>query len=81
MISALVVFAICYALDFVWVFYTKAVADHRRVPATWWSACIMLITGLNIGEIATNWYLVIPAAAGAALGTYHALGGNDGHKS
>lgn len=77
MINAFAVFAICFALDFVWVFYTKAIAEHRRAPATWWSGIIMVITGTNIAEIAHDWKLVIPAALGAACGTFYALGGDD----
>ena len=73
MIPALAVLFICYALDFVWVFYNRAVTDGRVGPAVWWSAMIMIITGTNIVEIGRDWHLIIPAAIGSALGTYHAM--------
>lgn len=76
MIPALAVFATCYALDWVWVWYTRAVATHRRFEATVWSAVIMLITGINIIEIAHTWHLVVFAAAGAAAGTWTAMAGD-----
>lgn len=73
MLEALGVTALAFALDYVWVWYTKAVADHRTVPATIWSGTIMLITGINIVAISQHWHLVICAAVGAAMGTYAAM--------
>lgn len=80
MIPALAVFAICFALDWVWVWYTRAIAASRRLEATVWAFVIMLITGINIVQIGRTPLLVLVAAAGAALGTYTAMSREDDHE-
>lgn len=74
LIRAITVFGAMFALDFVWVHYTRAISNS-------WPARAALHAGIltGLGSIATVQYvdypwLIIPAVAGASLGTYLATG-------
>lgn len=70
---SVIVFAAMFALDFVWIFYTKAVQRHLPLPAALWA---VLVLGFNsatqIGYVHDPW-LLIPTACGAFGGTYCAM--------
>ena len=71
--SAACMFAMVFALDYVWAGYTKSVASDRALLASGYSALIFLIGGLStIGYVANPW-LLIPAIAGGVSGTYCAM--------
>lgn len=71
--TAALVFAAMFALDFVWTFYTKAIQRHVAMPAALWAVAILGLNGFaQIGYINNPW-LLIPAAAGAFGGTYSAM--------
>ena len=71
--SAACMFAMVFALDFVWTGYTKSVAADRALLASCYSALIFLIGGLStIGYVENPW-LLIPAIAGGVSGTYCAM--------
>jgi hypothetical protein len=69
----LVIFASMFALDFVWAFYMKAVQRSAAFSAASWAIAITVFNGaVQIGYIADHW-LLVPAAAGAFIGTFFAL--------
>jgi len=70
---SLAVFAAMFALDFVWIFYTKAVQRHLPLAAALWATALLAFNGAaQIGYINDPW-LLIPTAAGAFTGTYCAM--------
>lgn len=71
--EAAIVFAALFALDFVWISYTKAVTQHAPMGAAFWAVLILLFNGVSqIGYVNEPW-LLVPAAAGAFTGTYAAM--------
>jgi hypothetical protein len=71
--SWLAVFVAMFVLDFVWVFYTKAVQRHLPMPAALWATLILGLNGATqIGYITDHW-LLLPTACGAFAGTYCAM--------
>jgi hypothetical protein len=71
--KAVVVFTLAFALDFVWIFYTKAVQRHVALAASFWAATIIVFNGITqIGYVTEHW-LLVPATAGAFIGTYIAM--------
>ncbi len=67
------VFGATFALDFVWAYYTKALNERAAGRAAWWAAGIIILGGVaQIGYV-NDPVLLIPAALGAALGTYAAV--------
>lgn len=72
-ISYLLVFIACFALDFVWAYYTKAVTERAEWRAAWWAAGIMILSGIGQIGYVNDPALLIPAALGAFGGTYLAI--------
>lgn len=57
-------------LDFVYAEYTKAAADRHVHTSSTYATCLIVITGLVTSEYVNDRSLLIPAAAGAYVGTY-----------
>ena len=70
----LFVFAMMTLGDFCWAKYTKAVAAHKRGVAAFWSAAIVTFGSIVVVSYNENHWLTTAAIAGAAVGTYLALG-------
>jgi len=70
----LAVFATMTAGDFCWAKYTKAVTQHQRSRAAMWSAAIVACASIVVLSYTENHILMTAAIAGAATGTYLALG-------
>lgn len=69
----LIVFAAMFALDFVWAVYTQACANGTALSASFYAVGIIVLSGTaQIGYV-TDYWLLIPAAAGAFLGTFASL--------
>jgi hypothetical protein len=66
----LIIFFAMTALDFVYARYTLAVARKAKLVASNYSILIILITGFSVIEYTKDPMLLIPAAAGAWVGTY-----------
>ena len=73
MTAWLAVFVISALADMAWAIYTRHVVLHHAVPAAVWSAIIMLIVGFNTIAYTENHWLIVPAVAGAFVGTYVAV--------
>ena len=69
----LFVFGACFALDFVWAYYTKAVTERAEWRAAWWAAGIMILGGIGQIGYVNDPVLLIPAGLGAFAGTFVAI--------
>lgn len=67
------VFAAVAGLDFFWTFYTKAINDKAALRAGFWASGIIVFSGLSQIGYVNDPVLLIPAAAGALVGTYAAV--------
>lgn len=73
MMATLTVFLSMLMLDFVWAVYTRAVAEKRPSLASTCASAIIVLSGTAaIGYVNDPWML-IPAAAGAFVGTFLAM--------
>lgn len=71
--QAIAVFAAVAALDFVWAKYTYAITTKRATLAGFYGAVVFLLSGVaTLGYVASPW-LLLPAVAGAFVGTYAAV--------
>jgi hypothetical protein len=69
----LIVFAAMTALDFVWAFYTRAVASGHVLKGSFMASGLICLTGTAQIGYTHDWHLLAPAALGAFVGTYAAL--------
>ena len=68
-VSSIIVFAAMAVLDFVFAEYTKATADRKSLAASKWAALIIPLNVVVVSGYVTVWWMLVPAAAGAWLGT------------
>lgn len=68
--TALYVFSALTILDFVWGLYIKAVSEGRRFASSFWAVPLYAISGYATIEFVHNPVMLIPASAGAFVGTY-----------
>jgi hypothetical protein len=66
---AAAIFAIMAVLDFVWAKYTYATTSHRSLAAGFYAVLIIVLSGLNVLGYTHDPLLLIPAGAGAFVGT------------
>jgi hypothetical protein len=66
----LAVFAAMAVTDYLYASWSAAVTSKRAASAAATAAGIVLCGAFTITEYVSNAWLVVPAAAGAALGTY-----------
>ena len=59
-----------FALDLVYTYYLKCVAEDRRIMASVWSVACYLGASIAVINYTTNHWLLLPALAGAFCGTY-----------
>lgn len=63
------VFAVTFALDVVWTWYTAAVVGKRTTRAASWAAAIIALSGVYTISFVSDPWLLLPAMAGAFCGT------------
>ncbi len=73
MIEWALVFTALFVLDYIWARYTVAVGDQLAVRAAVYATAIMALNGYAAIGYTQNPWLLIPAAAGAFIGTYFAI--------
>jgi uncharacterized membrane protein YfcA len=57
-------------LDFIWARYTLSLAKKRAFAGGSYAAVIMLLNGVVTLTYVHNPWMILPAAAGAFIGTY-----------
>jgi hypothetical protein len=67
------VFLAMAALDYVWAKYTHAVTDRYINRASTYATLIILCNGFVVIEYVKDYWLLIPTAAGAYVGTWIAI--------
>lgn len=71
-------FACMFALDVIWVYYTKAVVAKAPLRSASWCALLTCMNALSAILYVGNPWLVVPAVAGAFAGTFLAMRLPDG---
>ena len=77
--KALAVFLVTAAIDLAWTRCVRATTERLRGQAAAWAVVLYLLsTYATVSVVADHW-LVLPATAGAYLGTWLAVGKHGGH--
>lgn len=71
--KALYVFAAMALLDFVWARYTAAVTAKGAFKSAGYAATILFLNGSVVLGYASDPWMLLPAGAGAFVGTYFAV--------
>lgn len=71
--TALLVFILMFALDYVWADYVHAIGDSKALRASALSALLILLSGSVTIAYVENPWMLIPTVAGAFAGTYAAV--------
>jgi hypothetical protein len=61
------------ATDAVYVMFSSAIAEHRRLPAATWSSVWYLLSSFAVISYTQNWAYVVFAAIGSWLGAYGSM--------
>lgn len=67
------VFTATVIADWLWARWTIACAEKRAIAASLYSSGLILCSGFTVLEFTREPVLLIPAAIGAAVGTYIAI--------
>lgn len=70
MILYILVFFSTLAADYAWTKYMMYAAEKRAHLAAFWSTLIIAFGAINVISYTTNKWLIIPALAGAYIGTF-----------
>ena len=73
LILAILVFFLTAIVDILWILYLKYAADRKAIKGGFYGMMIYLAAGINIISYTTHWLLLVPAAAGAFMGTSLAI--------
>lgn len=68
--QAIATFFATLALDYVWAYYQRAVNSKSAGPAAWYAALIIGLNALYLLSCNDDHWMILPAAAGAFVGTY-----------
>jgi uncharacterized membrane protein YfcA len=70
MIEYFITFFAIFLLDVVYTYYLRCVANDNVLGASFWSVACYILGSVAVINYTTNHWLVIPAIAGAFVGTY-----------
>jgi uncharacterized membrane protein YfcA len=70
MIEYIVTFFAVFFTDIFYTYYLKAVQDEQVMRASMWAAVVFVTACVAVINYTTNYWLLIPAAAGAFCGTW-----------
>ena len=70
MFEYILAFLSLFFIDIFYTYYLKSVADSRAVVASAWSVVVTILGAFVVINYTTDHMLLIPAALGAACGTY-----------
>jgi hypothetical protein len=68
--SLLLAFVLGCVIDWVWASYIRAVASTRAIDGAVYAGCIVLMSACTTLLYVADHRAVLPAAAGAAFGTW-----------
>jgi uncharacterized membrane protein YfcA len=69
-IDYIVTFFAVFFTDIFYTYYLKAVQEEQIVKASVWAAIVFVVACIAVINYTTNYWLLLPAAAGAFFGTY-----------
>lgn len=70
MLQGIATFVAMAVLDYVWAYYTRAIADKQAKKASGHAGAIVALNALVVLSYADNPWMIAPAVAGAVVGTY-----------
>jgi uncharacterized membrane protein YfcA len=70
MIDYVTTFFAIFLLDVVYTYYLRCVADNNILGASSWSVACYILGSIAVINYTTNHWLIIPAIAGAFVGTF-----------
>ena len=70
MLEYITTFLAIFLLDVVYTYYLRCVADDNVLGASFWSVACYILGSVAVINYTTNHWLMIPAVAGAFVGTY-----------
>ena len=70
MIDYVTTFFAIFLLDVVYTYYLRCVADNSVLGASFWSVACYILGSVAVINYTTNHWLLIPAMAGAFVGTF-----------
>jgi uncharacterized membrane protein YfcA len=70
MIEYFITFFAIFLLDVVYTYYLRCVANDNVLGASFWSVACYILGSVAVINYTTNHWLMIPAVAGAFVGTY-----------
>jgi hypothetical protein len=70
MTDYVVTFFAIFLLDVVYTYYLRCVADNNVLGASFWSVACYILGSVAVMNYTTNHWLIIPAIAGAFVGTF-----------
>lgn len=68
--AAIVAFLGMCVLDLVWAHYTRAMAQRHAWRGAFLASAMICISGVVTLSYVTDWRMLLPAAAGAFVGTF-----------
>lgn len=69
-LQCLIAFAALAITDACWAIYISSVASQKTVHASCWAVLLFLSGAVAVISYTTNHWLLLPAAAGAFVGTW-----------
>lgn len=73
MVEGVKVFVLLFAMDVIWTKLTIATTERAPAVAAAWSTALYVLSTLAVFSVIHDLGLLMPAAAGAFLGTYVAV--------
>ena len=70
MIDFVTTFFAIFLLDVVYTYYLRCVTDNNVLGASFWSVACYILGSVAVINYTTNHWLLIPAMAGAFVGTF-----------
>ena len=70
MIDYVTTFFAIFLLDVVYTYYLRCVADNSVLGASFWSVACYILGSVAVINYTTNHWLILPAIAGAFVGTF-----------
>ena len=70
MLDFIITFFAVFFTDIFYTYYLKAVQEEQIVKASLWAVVVFVVACVAVINYTTNYWLLVPAGAGAFCGTY-----------